>query len=85
METTHYATLDETLYQQTLANGLRVTLLPKAGYHKTYAVMTTNYGSIDNYFVPTGESEYTAVPAGIAHFLEHKLFEKKAGDIFEVF
>lgn len=85
METTHYATLDETLYQQTLANGLQVTLLPKAGYHKTYAVMTTNYGSIDNYFVPTGESEYTAVPAGIAHFLEHKLFEKKAGDIFEVF
>ncbi len=85
METTHYATLDETLYQQTLANGLQVTMLPKAGYHKTYAVMTTNYGSIDNYFVPAGGSDYTTVPAGIAHFLEHKMFEKKAGDIFEVF
>lgn len=60
-----------------MANGLQVYLLPKQGFSKTYAVFTTNYGAIDNNFVPIGETEFTKVPDGIAHFLEHKMFEKK--------
>ena len=62
-----------------------MTLLPKNDFHKTYGLFTTNYGSIDNEFVPLGETDYTVVPDGIAHFLEHKLFEKEAGDVFQLF
>lgn len=85
MEKIAYPILDEVLYTETLANGLRVTLLPKAGFNKTYGLFTTNYGSIDNQFVPLGETEFTKVPDGIAHFLEHKMFEKEAGDVFQLF
>ncbi|WP_163652884.1 EF-P 5-aminopentanol modification-associated protein YfmH [Listeria sp. PSOL-1] len=72
----------ETVYHETLENGLKVFLLPKTGFNKTYAIFTTNYGSIDNTFVPIGENKLTHVPDGIAHFLEHKLFEKEDGDVF---
>lgn len=85
MEKKHYAQLDETLYTETLDNGLKVTLLPKNDFHKTYSLFTTNYGSIDNSFIPLGKSEKVTVPDGIAHFLEHKMFEKEEGDIFHVF
>lgn len=85
MEKKVYEQLNETLYTETLENGLSVTLLPKNEFHKTYGLFTTKYGSIDNQFVPLGESEMTKVPDGIAHFLEHKMFEKEKGDIFHVF
>ncbi|QIL45906.1 insulinase family protein [Vagococcus coleopterorum] len=77
--------LDEVYYCDVLENGLQVTIVPKESFSKSYALFTTNYGSIDNSFVPLGESNVTAVPDGIAHFLEHKLFEKETGDIFQVF
>ncbi len=85
MEKKEYAQLNEVFYQETLANGLQVTLLPKADYHKTYGLFTTNYGSIDNEFIPLGQTEFVHVPDGIAHFLEHKLFEKEEGDVFQTF
>lgn len=80
-----YPLLEETLYSATLPNGLTVHLLPKTGFHKTYGIMTTEYGSIDNEFIPLGETEFRHVPDGIAHFLEHKLFEKEDGDVFQTF
>ncbi|MGX2945752.1 EF-P 5-aminopentanol modification-associated protein YfmH [Enterococcus alishanensis] len=80
-----YQTINETLYKEILPNGLTVYLLPKADYHKTYALFSTNYGSIDNEFVPRGETEFVKVPDGIAHFLEHKMFEKEDGDVFQKF
>lgn len=85
MEQKKYEQLDETLYTETLENGLRVTLLPKNDFHKTYGLFTTNYGSIDNQFIPLGKSELVTVPDGVAHFLEHKMFEKEEGDVFNVF
>ncbi len=60
-----------------LPNGLDVYVLPKQGFNKTFATFTTKYGSVDNTFVPLGKEEMIRVPDGIAHFLEHKLFEKK--------
>ncbi|OJG67703.1 M16 family peptidase [Enterococcus moraviensis] len=60
-------------------------MLPKKEYNKTYGLFTTNYGSIDNEFVPIGEKEFVKVPDGIAHFLEHKMFEKEDGDVFQQF
>jgi predicted Zn-dependent peptidase len=77
--------LQEELYYEKLENGLDVYILPKKGFNKTFATFTTKYGSIDNHFVPKGETEFTKVPDGIAHFLEHKLFEKEDGDVFQQF
>ncbi|WP_317951263.1 EF-P 5-aminopentanol modification-associated protein YfmH, partial [Rossellomorea marisflavi] len=77
--------LQENLYYEKMANGLDVYILPKEGFNKTYATFTTKYGSIDNHFAPLGEEELVKVPDGIAHFLEHKLFEKEDGDVFQQF
>ncbi|MFS0672501.1 EF-P 5-aminopentanol modification-associated protein YfmH [Ornithinibacillus sp. 179-J 7C1 HS] len=80
-----YSHIDETLHQKKLENGLTVFLLPKPQMAKTYAIFSTNYGSIDRTFVPIGEKDKITVPDGIAHFLEHKLFEKEDRDVFADF
>lgn len=85
MEKIYFDQLQETLYHETLDNGLKVYLLPKKDFNKTYATFTTNYGSIDNTFKPLKENAEIRVPDGIAHFLEHKLFEKEDGDVFQQF
>lgn len=77
--------LKETLYYEKMNNGLDVYLLPKEGFSKTFATFTTKYGSIDNEFVPINKDDFQRVPDGIAHFLEHKLFEKEDGDVFQQF
>ncbi len=85
MDKQTYEKINETLYKEILPNGLTVYLLPKEGYHKAYGLFSTNYGSIDNTFIPRGGEEYVTVPDGIAHFLEHKMFEKEEGDVFQKF
>ncbi|MGG7618919.1 EF-P 5-aminopentanol modification-associated protein YfmH [Bacillus coreaensis] len=85
MEKISFDQLQEELYHEKLENGLEVYILPKKGFNKTYATFTTKYGSIDNHFVPAGKKELVKVPDGIAHFLEHKLFEKEDGDVFQQF
>jgi predicted Zn-dependent peptidase len=84
METTVFEQVQETLYHEKLPNGLTVYLVPKRGFSKTYAVFTTRYGSIDSHF-KTRSGEEIHVPDGIAHFLEHKMFEKKDRDVFQEF
>ncbi|TLS37392.1 EF-P 5-aminopentanol modification-associated protein YfmH [Pseudalkalibacillus caeni] len=85
MEKIVFDQLQETLYKSKLPNGLEVCILPKPGFNKTYATFTTKYGSIDNHFVPLNEEGKLRVPDGIAHFLEHKLFEKEDRDVFQDF
>lgn len=85
METINYQILQETLYYEELNNGLKVYLLPKKGFSKTYGLFSTCFGSIDTTFVPLGEKEMIKVPDGIAHFLEHKMFEMKKGDASDLF
>jgi predicted Zn-dependent peptidase len=85
MEKYFYQDFNRSTYHQQLANGLNVVLMPMPGFNKTYAMMTTNFGSIDNCFVPYGGQEPIHVPDGVAHFLEHKLFEKKDYDAFDLF
>jgi len=85
MEQITFEQLQEELFHEKLPNGLDVYVLPKKGFNKTYATFTTKYGSIDNQFAPLGKQEIVKVPDGIAHFLEHKLFEKEDGDIFQEF
>jgi predicted Zn-dependent peptidase len=84
MATTPYPKLQETLWHEKLDNGLEVFILPKPGFTKTFATFTTRYGSIDNHFISPGGAEIK-VPDGIAHFLEHKMFEEPEGDIFSKF
>ena len=85
MEKIEFNQIQEEIYHEKLENGLDVYILPKKGFNKTYATFTTKYGSIDNHFVPLEKSEFLKVPDGIAHFLEHKLFEKEDGDVFQQF
>ncbi|KOP82199.1 EF-P 5-aminopentanol modification-associated protein YfmH [Cytobacillus solani] len=85
MEKIIFDQLQEELYYEKLNNGLDVYILPKHGFNKTYATFTTKYGSIDNHFLPPGKEDFVKVPDGIAHFLEHKLFEKEDGDVFQQF
>lgn len=85
MEKIAFEQLKEELYYEKLENGLDVYILPKKGFNKVYATFTTKYGSIDNHFKPFGKDDYVKVPDGIAHFLEHKLFEKEDGDVFQQF
>ena len=71
--------LDQTLYYEKLENGLEVYMLPyknKSNYTMHYL---TKYGSIQTTFIPYGEKEKITVPDGIAHFLEHKMFEQEDG------
>lgn len=84
MEAITYDALQETLYRETMDNGLQVYVLPKPGFQKIYATFSTKYGSIDNHFKVAGQEEIQ-VPDGIAHFLEHKMFEEPEGDIFAKF
>ncbi|MEK3882203.1 pitrilysin family protein [Paenibacillus sp. PL2-23] len=84
METLQYPHVQETLYREVMDNGLEVIVLPKEGFQKTYATFSTKYGSIDNVFA-VGDETPARVPDGIAHFLEHKMFEEPEGDIFAVF
>lgn len=77
--------LKETLYYEEMKNGLKVYLLPKVGFSKTYGLFSTRFGSIDTTFVPLHESEMIKVPDGIAHFLEHKMFEMENGDASDAF
>ena len=69
----------EKLYKEKLENGLTVMIVPKPGLQKKYIIWGTNYGSNDSKFIVPGEKEVTTVPDGVAHFLEHKLFEQENG------
>lgn len=76
----------EEMYYGTHPSGLGVYIIPKKDYSKTYAIFGTKYGSVDSKFVVPGESELTEVPDGIAHYLEHKMFDQPDGsDVFGKF
>ncbi|WP_404452684.1 insulinase family protein [Virgibacillus necropolis] len=81
----NYEAINETLITEQLSNGLNVFLLPKQELSKTFAIFSTNYGSIDHSFVPRNKQNAVTVPEGVAHFLEHKLFEKEDHDVFAEF
>ena len=83
MKKTHYPRLGETLYRDTLPNGLPVVVLPRPGFRKKLCYLVTGYGSVHQDFTREGEVIHT--PAGVAHFLEHKLFDLPGRDISQEF
>ena len=81
MKQTFYERLGEAVYQETLPNGLRIYIVPKAGYAKKYAFFATRYGGMDTRFCLDGE--WLDTPAGIAHYLEHKMFDTEEGNALQ--
>lgn len=79
MEKFTHERLQETYFKEILKNGLTVYLYPKRDFSTTCGYMITKFGSDDITFIPNGEKEYYTAPLGIAHFLEHKLFESSTG------
>lgn len=73
--------LGEKYYKTVHKSGLTIYVYPKEDYTSTYAIFGTNYGSVNTCFSVDG-SEKITVPDGIAHYLEHKLFESEDGDAF---
>ena len=73
--------LGDAYYEIRHETGLTILVYPKAGYSTSYAVIGTNYGSIDDALKVKGGEE-KVLPWGTAHFLEHKLFESEDGDAF---
>ena len=76
----------ETLYYAKHKSGLGIYIIPKPEYSGTYAIFGTRYGSVDSEFVVPGEKEAIKVPDGIAHYLEHKMFDQPDGsNVFDKF
>ncbi|MDV6872382.1 insulinase family protein, partial [Pseudomonas aeruginosa] len=73
----NYPNIDEDLYYVKLENGLTVYFIKKIGFLEKTAMLTVGFGSLDNKL--TVDDESRDAPAGIAHFLEHKLFEDESG------
>lgn len=74
--------LGEKYYEIDHKSGLKIFIMPKENYSSSYAVFGTKYGSIDTKFKRSDSDEWITVPEGIAHFLEHKLFENEDLDAF---
>lgn len=84
-EEKYYPAVKEMVYRTRLANGLTVTLLPKKEFKEVYGSVTVQFGSVDT-FVTEVDGDVKEYPGGIAHFLEHKLFEREdASDLMSAF
>ena len=79
MNKTYYEALDETLYSEILPNGLQVFVDKRPGFSKKMCYFATDFGAVHRSF--TFEGQHHTVPAGVAHFLEHKLFDLPGRDV----
>lgn len=71
--------IKEKLYIEKLENGLTIMIIPKENTNKKYITWGTNFGSIDNHFIDPRTKKEVQIPDGVAHFLEHKMFEQSNG------
>ena len=71
--------IKEKVYIEKLENGLTIMLIPKNTTNKKYVIWGTHFGSIDNHFIMPSTNEEVYIPDGVAHFLEHKMFEQENG------
>lgn len=78
METKRFDSVSETLISAKLPNGLTINIVPRPDFSKSYAMFATDYGGADRRFKLAGQ--WTDTPAGVAHFLEHKMFDMPYGN-----
>ena len=84
-EEKYYPAVKEMVYRTCLSNGLTVALLPKKEFKEVYGSVTVQFGSVDT-LVTEIDGDVKQYPAGIAHFLEHKLFEREdSNDLMSAF
>ena len=84
-EEKYYPAVKEMVYRTRLSNGLTVALLPKKEFKEVYGSVTVQFGSIDT-LVTEVDGDVKKYPVGIAHFLEHKLFEREdSSDLMSAF
>ena len=83
MERLHYPQLDQTVYREVLANGLTVLVAPRPGFTRKIAYFVTDYGAIHTEYTLDGTPH--RAPDGVAHYLEHKLFDLPGRDVSEEF
>ena len=81
MKQKFYERIGESVYSERLPNGLEIRVVPKTGYVKKYAFFATRYGGMDTRFRLNGR--WLDTPAGIAHYLEHKMFDTKEGNALQ--
>ena len=81
MKQTLYERIGEAVCRETLPNGLRINIVPKQDFAKSYAFFATRYGGMDTRFCLNGK--WLDTPAGIAHYLEHKMFDTKEGNALQ--
>ena len=81
MNQSFYKRLGESVHRETLPNGLQICVVPKPGYAKKYAFFATRYGGMDTRFRLGGK--WLDTPMGIAHYLEHKMFDTPDGNALQ--
>ena len=81
MENKLYERIGEEVFRATLPNGLPVYIVPKKGFSRKYALFATRYGGMDMRFEKDGQ--WLDTPAGIAHYLEHKMFDTEDGNALQ--
>ena len=79
MKTIKLDVINEKIYYEKLKNGLEVYVSYQKDFNNNFACFLTNFGGLDVEFIPANEKEMVKMPSGIAHFLEHKLFEQEKG------
>lgn len=86
MKKTNIEKLQLEIYEEKLENGLEIYIIPKNNCNNIYATFSTKYGSNNDEFIPINEKKMKKFPLGVAHFLEHKMFEMEDGtDPFEIY
>lgn len=70
-----YSNINEKVYKKVFSNGLAVYVNKKSNFKKTFISLFVNFGASDTKFIPYNSDKYVEMPLGVAHFLEHKLFE----------
>ena len=81
MKQSFYERIGESVHREVLPNGLQVCVVPKPEFAKSYALFATRYGGMDTRFCLDGK--WLDTPAGIAHYLEHKMFDTKEGNALQ--
>ena len=83
MKLRQFPNIGESYYEQRLENGLKVRVIPKKGFTKKYAFLAVDFGAIDTHFTLKGRK--ITVPDGIAHYLEHKMFDLPEENTMDIF
>lgn len=81
MKQVTFPRLEQSVFTETLPNGLKIMVIPRPGFAKKYAFFATNYGSLDTCFTLDGVEMRSA--EGVAHYLEHKMFDTKEGNALQ--